>query len=156
MDSASPVSSPPKTARRLDSHENLVREEKVEGSSDRSFGMTFAVIFAVIGLWPLIHGVMPRLWAVIPAAIFLVLALAAPAVLGPLNRAWLKFGLLLHHVVTPIVMGLIFYVAVTPTGLILRAMGKDMLRLKPDPAAKSYWIHRTPPGPAPGSIRNQF
>jgi len=150
------VSSPPKTNRRLDSHETLTRDEKVEGSSDRAFGLTFAVILGVVGLWPLLHGVAPRLWALIPAAVFLLAALAAPFVLGPLNRVWLKFGLLLHHIVTPIVMGLIFYVAVTPTGLIMRAMGKDPLRLKPDKAARSYWIVRDPPGPAPGSIRNQF
>lgn len=150
------MSSPPKTTRRLDSHETLSREETVEGGSDRSFGLTFAVILGIIGLWPLIHGTMPRLWAVIPAGIFLVLALVVPSVLGPLNRAWLKFGLLLHHIVTPVVMGLIFYMAVTPTGLIMRAMGKDPLRLKPDKAARSYWIVRDPPGPAPGSIRNQF
>jgi hypothetical protein len=151
------VSSPPKPTRRLDSHENLTREEKVEGSSDRAFGITFAVVFGIIAAWPVIWWrAAPIWWALGVAGVFLAVGLVAPTVLGPLNKLWLRFGLLLHHIITPIVMGLIFFVAVTPTGLILRAMGKDMLRLKPDPAAKSYWIHRTPPGPAPGSIRNQF
>lgn len=141
---------------RPDFHENLRREETVEGSSDRSFGLTFAVILGVVGLLPLLRGNMPRLWALLPAAAFLAAALLMPTLLAPLNKVWLKFGLLLHSIITPVVMGLIFFVAVTPTGLIMRAMGKDPLRLKRDKATASYWIHRTPPGPPPGSIRNQF
>ena len=141
---------------RPDFHENLRREETVEGSSDRSFGLTFAVILGIVGLLPLLRGNMPRLWALLPAAAFLAAALLMPTLLAPLNKVWLKFGLLLHSIITPVVMGLIFFVAVTPTGLIMRAMGKDPLRLKRDKAAASYWIHRTPPGPPPGSIRNQF
>lgn len=137
-------------------HENLAREEAVEGSSDRAFGIVFTVVFAVIGAWPLPWGNPPRIWALVLAAAFLAVALAAPALLAPLNRLWLRLGLLLHKIITPLVMGLIFFLAVTPTGLILRAMGKDPLRLRRDAAANSYWIHRTPPGPPPGSIRNQF
>ncbi len=138
------------------SHENLSRTEEIVVGSDRNFGLTFAVVLAVVGLWPLLHGQAPRLWAVIPAGLFLLAALAFPGVLTPLKMLWMRFGLLLHHIVTPLVMGLIFYLAVTPTGLIMRAMGKDPLRLKRDPAAASYWILRDPPGPPPGSIRNQF
>lgn len=150
------MNQPAKQTPRPEFHENLRREEVVEGSSDRSFGLTFAVILGIIGLYPVIWGNMPRLWATVPAAGFLAAALLMPTLLGPLNKVWLKFGLLLHSIITPLVMGLIFFVAVTPTGLIMRAMGKDMLRLKRDKAADSYWIHRTPPGPPPGSIRNQF
>lgn len=138
-------------------HETLQREEVVEGSSDRAFGFTFAVVFTIIGMWPVVWWwTMPIWWALGVAGVFLALALACPAVLAPLNKLWLRFGLLLHAVITPVVMGLIFFVAVTPTGLIMRALGKDMLRLKRDDKATSYWIHRTPPGPEPGSIRNQF
>ncbi len=85
-----------------------------------------------------------------------MLAFAAPQVLAPLNRLWFKLGLLLHKIVNPIVLGIMFYVVVTPTGLIMRLLGKDLLRLKRDPAAASYWIERTPPGPKPESLGDQF
>jgi hypothetical protein len=88
--------------------------------------------------------------------LFLAAALLYPAVLNPLNRAWLKFGLLLHRLVSPFVMGLVFFGTVLPTGLIMRAMGKDLLRLKPQPDAESYWIVRQPPGPAPETMKDQF
>ena len=137
-------------------HEDLSRTDTVVVGSDRNFGLTFAVILGVVALWPLWYGDMIRLWAGIPAALFLLAALIFPRLLSPLKMLWMRFGLLLHAIITPLVMGLIFYLAVTPTGLILRAMGKDPLRLKRDPDAKSYWILRDPPGPPPGSIRKQF
>jgi hypothetical protein len=90
------------------------------------------------------------------AALFLAAALLRPALLNPLNRLWLKFGLLLHRVVNPIVMGLLFYGTVWPTGLVMRALGKDLLRLKRQPEAHSYWIVRAPPGPAPETMKDQF
>jgi hypothetical protein len=86
----------------------------------------------------------------------LAAALLYPAALNPLNRAWLKFGLLLHKVVNPIVMGLLFYGTVLPTGLVFRALGKDILRLRRQPEADSYWIVRQPPGPAPETMKDQF
>jgi len=143
-------------ARRPDFHEDLSRADEVTAGSDRNFGLTFAVILGVVGFLPLIHGGAPRLWAVVPAAFFLFAALLRPVVLAPLKQAWMRFGLVLHAIVTPVIMGLIFFAAVTPTGLIMRALGKDMLRLKRDPAATTYWIPRDPPGPPPGSIHNQF
>ena len=90
------------------------------------------------------------------AALFLAAALLRPAILNPLNRLWLKFGLLLHRVVNPIVMALLFYGTVLPTGLVMRALGKDLLRLKRQPDADSYWIVRQPPGPAPETMKDQF
>ena len=81
------------------------------------------------------------------AAMFLVAALLRPAILHPLNRLWLKFGLLLHRVVNPVIMALLFFGTVLPTGLVMRALGKDLLRLKRQPDADSYWIPRAPPGP---------
>jgi hypothetical protein len=137
-------------------HESFQRAEEVVGSSNRSFGVVFAVVFALIGLLPLFHGGAVRLWSLGVAAIFAALAFAAPQVLAPLNRLWLKLGLLLHKIVNPIVLGIMFYVVVTPTGLIMRLLGKDLLRLKRDPAAASYWIERTPPGPKPESLGDQF
>ncbi len=90
------------------------------------------------------------------AALFLTAALLYPAALAPLNRAWFKFGLLLHKVVTPIVMALVFYGTVLPTGLVMRAIGKRPLRLSRQPELKSYWIVREPPGPAAESMKDQF
>lgn len=129
---------------------------KVTAGSERSFGLVFACVFALIGVvpWTLGHGL--RSWALIVAAIFLAAAYLAPALLAPLNKLWFRFGLLLHNVVNPIVMALIFYGAVLPTGLMVRAMRKDLLRLKRDPQAQSYWIKREPPGPAPDSMTRQF
>ena len=97
-----------------------------------------------------------RIWAIGIAAAFAVVALARPGVLAPLNRLWTRFGLLLHKVVSPLIMGMLFYLTVTPIGLLMRAMGKDPLRLRPDPDAASYWIERDPPGPPPETMKNQF
>jgi hypothetical protein len=88
--------------------------------------------------------------------LFFVFACLWPAVLRPLNWVWLEFGLLLHKVVNPIVMALVFFGAGLPTGIIMRALGKDPLRLKRQPDANSYWIERRPPGPAPESMKDQF
>lgn len=124
--------------------------------SERSFGLVFAAVFLIIGAWPLKAGHDPRLWALGAAVAFLVIALAFPRALKPLNIVWFKFGMLLHHVMTPLIMGLLFFLTVTPVGLLMRATGKDPMRLKRDPKATSYWIDRAPPGPAPESMKTQF
>jgi hypothetical protein len=137
-------------------HESYERRDDVRGSSDRSFGIVFAVVFAVIGLLPMMFGGGVRAWALAIGAVFLLLALALPRSLAPLNRLWLRFGLLLHKAVSPIILGIMFYGAVTPIGLLMRALGKDQLRLKFDRQAASYWIERVPPGPPPESLKDQF
>lgn len=137
-------------------HEDFDRTEKVEGSSERTFGLVFAGLFAAVGLWPLLGGGGPRLWSLGIAALFLALATLRPAALRPLNRLWLRFGLLLHKVVNPLVLGLLFYATVTPTGLLMRLAGKDPLGRRFDPAASSYWVLRDPPGPAPETMKKQF
>ena len=137
-------------------HEDLTRKTKVPIGSDRSFGLVFAALFALVGAGPLIHGNDMRPWALGAAIGFLAVALLVPRALRPLNLLWFRFGLALHHVVTPVVMGLLFFLTVTPVGLLMRLSGKDPLRLKRDPAAASYWIHRQPPGPTPESMRHQF
>ncbi|MGE4280949.1 MAG: SxtJ family membrane protein [Magnetospirillum sp.] len=124
--------------------------------SERSFGVVFAVVFAIVALLPLKSGGDVRLWAVAVAVAFLAVSLTVPKVLRPLNLIWFKFGLLLHKIMTPLIMGLLFFLTVTPVGLLMRATGKDPMRLKRDPAATSYWISRDPPGPAPASMKNQF
>jgi len=128
----------------------------VRSSSNRAFGVVFAVVFAIVALWPVIGGGAVRIWAAAVAAAFLAVALAWPAALAPLNRAWTAFGLVLHKITNPIIMGLVFFGAVLPTALIMRALGKDPLRLRLDRGAKSYWIEREPPGPEPGSMNLQF
>ncbi len=138
------------------SHEVFFRDEKVVVGSDRSFGLVMAAALAAVtalnawhsgGLWPWTGGL---------AALLLAAAWLRPALLHPLNLIWLKFGLLLHRVVNPVLMALIFYGTVLPTGLVMRMMGKDLLRLKRQPGADSYWIVRKPPGPSPETMRDQF
>ncbi len=138
------------------SHERLARDEEIAGSSNRAFGLVFAGFFTIVGLWPLIGGEGPRLWCLGIAVAFAAVALIRPGLLAPLNRLWTKFGLVLHRVVNPIVMGLVFYVTITPMGLAMRLLGKDLLNLKFEPNRKSYWIERQPPGPAPDTMKNQF
>ena len=140
----------------MKTHERLAGDEPATGGSDRGFGVIFAVVFFAIGLFPLIDGAPPRGWALGIAAAFLAAALARPALLAPFNRVWFQFGLLAQRVVNPLVMAVIYFVVVTPTGIAMRTLGKDPLRLKYDPDAQSYWIHRDPPGPERESMRNQF
>ncbi|MDP8983075.1 MAG: SxtJ family membrane protein [Acidobacteriota bacterium] len=125
-------------------------------SSDRFFGLTAAIALAFFGLIPLIRGGRVRPWCLAASAVFLVLSLAAPAALHPLNRAWTALGQLIARVTNPIVTGLMFFAVFTPAALILRMLGRDLLSLKFDPAAPTYWILRHPPGPQPETMRNEF
>lgn len=145
-----------KRTKTVGTHERLTDTEAVKGSSDRSFGVVFAMVFTVIGLWPLLDGEGVRWWSLAIAAGFALVSAVRPGLLGPLNRLWLRFGLLLNRIVSPLVMAMLFYLVVTPIALAMRIAGKDPLRLKRDPEAKSYWIERDPPGPEPDSIKNQF
>jgi|SRR5690242_6046476 saxitoxin biosynthesis operon SxtJ-like protein len=137
-------------------HEEFRERTEVRRSSDRSFGFVFAGAFLVLALIPLLRGGEMRPWAIGIAAAFLALALLRPSLLAPLNRLWLGFGALLGRITNPVVMAVLFFFVVTPIALILRLQGKDALRLKFDRAARSYWIDRVPPGPAPASLRDQF
>lgn len=140
----------------IQTHEDLSRNEEVKGSSDRSFGVVFTVVFTVVGLWPLARGGEPRTWALAVAAAFLLAALARPSLLAPLNRLWFRFGLLLHRVVSPIILGLMFYAVFMPMGFLMRLFGKRPLGLGLDRTASSYWITREPAGPASESMKRQF
>lgn len=137
-------------------HESYSRDENIDGSSNRTFGCVFAAFFGLVGLLPLITGRPPRIWALGGGGIFLLVALLFPSVLAPLNRLWTKLGLLLHRVVSPIALGIMFFLVITPMGLVMRALGKDPLRLRLRPDAESYWIDRCPPGPAPETMKDQF
>lgn len=137
-------------------HEDLTREEVLEGSSDRACGLVFAAVFAIVAGWPLFYGEMPRWWAAGIALAFALVATVRPALLAGLNRVWTRFGHLLGRLVRPIALGIVFYGVMTPLGLAMRVAGKDPLRLKRDGGADSYWIPREPPGPPPDSMSNQF
>lgn len=137
-------------------HEVFSREEKIVAGSDRSFGFVMVAALAIVTLLNGWHAGRLWPWTGGLAALLLAAALLRPAMLHPLNRIWLKFGLLLHGIVNPIVMALVFYGTVLPTGLVMRALGKDLLRLKREPEAASYWIVRAPPGPAPETMKDQF
>ncbi len=137
-------------------HESFRERDAVKGSSNRSFGIVFAVVFAIIGLFPLIGGSSVRWWSLIVAGVFLALAFAAPKLLSPLNRLWMRFGLLLHRIVNPLVMALLFFLVVTPIALLMRLFGKRPLHLETEPDAESYWIPRDPPGPEPETMKQQF
>lgn len=137
-------------------HESFDRDTEVVGSSERSLGIVFAVVFALIGAVPWIFGGPLRLWALGAGILFLAVALVAPAVLKPLNRLWTRLGLLLHRVMSPVVLGFMFFVVITPLGLAMRVFRKRPLKLHFERDARSYWIERRPPGPPPNSFGDQF
>ena len=126
---------------------------KIKMGSERGFGLVISAAFWIVAFWPIMSGGNTRIWAVAIAGVFLVLAIAVPRVLAPLNKLWFKFGLLLGAIVNPIVMSLLFLLAILPTGIIMRILGKDLLRQKLNKSADSYWIKRE--GPM-GSMKNQF
>lgn len=140
----------------MSTHENLRSHGAVKTSSDRSFGLVFAVVFLLVGLYPILAGGPVRTWSLAVAGGFLIVALLAPRVLAPLNRLWTRFGIFLHRIVSPIVLAAILYLVITPVAVVMRLLGKDPLRTRFDPDARSYWIEREPPGPPPSSMSRQF
>lgn len=137
-------------------HEEFNRLDEAVPGSNRSFGFVFAIAFVVIGVLPLRRGRPIRAWALALGALFLLTALLKPGILQPLNRAWFQLGLLLGKIVNPIVLSLVFFLVFTPAALLLRLFGKDLLRLRPVPGSRSYWILRQPPGPDAASMSAQF
>jgi hypothetical protein len=137
-------------------NESAASHRRVVRGSDRSFGLVFAVVFALIALFPLWWGGPVRIWALVVAGAFAAAALLAPALLRPLSLLWFRIGLLLHRVVNPLLMAVLYFGVFTPMGLVLRARGKDLLNLRRDPDSASYWIAREPPAPKPGSMSKQF
>src|SRR5262245_7235933 len=124
--------------------------------SDRSFGLVMTGVFVLLASINAWHAGIWWPWMVAIAALFLASAWLRPGLLKPLNKAWFRFGLALHAIINPMVMGILFFGAVTPTGWIMRLRGKDLLRLKRVPQVDSYWIARRPPGPAPQTMKEQF
>ena len=124
--------------------------------SDKSFGLVFAAAFALVACWPLLHLNPPRWWALGVAAAFALVAMVRPDFLHPLNRVWLALGRLLHRVVSPLVMGAIFFLCVTPIAWIMRLRGKDVLSLAHRRDLSSYWIARAPSGREAETMKRQF
>ena len=120
--------------------------------SNKSFGIAFAVVFGLIAFWPLIKGNDIRIWALVISIIFFVLGLINSKILTPLNKLWFKFGIILGNFIAPIVMGIIFFLVVTPTGIIMKLLGKDLIKLKKN-NEKSYWIEKKN---IKSSMKNQF
>ena len=140
---------------RADSHDDLSRTGEVKASSDRSFGVIVAAVLLVLSALSYWHG--RAVWPVLlaGAAVLTGLAVMAPRWLAPLNRLWTKLGLLLHRIVSPVIMAFLFFGVITPIGIAMRLAGRDLLRLRFDRAATSYWLERRPPGPAPETMRKQ-
>ena len=120
----------------------MPHKPKIKISSNRSFGLVFFAVFLLIALWPLINEDQIRIWSIVISVIFLILGLINSKLLMPLNRLWSRFGMLLGSIVAPITMGIIFFAIVTPTGFIMRIVGKDLLKKKYDKNKKSYWEKR--------------
>ncbi|SRR5258706_2552030 len=133
-----------------------IPQRTAKPGSDRAFGLVFAGAFLLVALWPLFERAPLRLWAIAVAALFALCAWLAPQVLAPLNRIWFRFGELLHRIVSPIALGIIFFGVITPYALVMRLFGRDELLLRKSSARQSYWVRREPPGPPPDSFRNQF
>jgi|SRR5215471_2606079 len=137
-------------------HERLRGEERVKGSSDRSFGFTVAAACAALAaLKVLFAGSHAGRWFT-AAVVFFALAMLLPGTLRPLNRLWTRLGLTLHRILTPLMLLAVYFGAIAPTGILMRVFRKDLLRLHWAPDAKTYWIDRSPPGPRPPTLRRQY
>jgi hypothetical protein len=132
-----------------------IAAKDIRGGSNKGFGIVFCVFFAIIALWPVLFGNELRVWALACSFMFGFLAFAFPGALTLPNKIWTRFGLMLHIVTTPIIMGFIFFGVITPLAIIMRVLGKKTLALEYSPRS-SYWIQRTPPGPKPDSFTHQF
>ena len=126
--------------------------DDIKISSNRSFGIDFFVVFLLIALYPLTYSGEIRVWSLIISLIFLILGLLKSKILTPLNKFWFKFGIFLGKIISPVIMGVIFFLVVTPIGLIMRLLGKDVLNLKYN-KNKSYWIEKTG---LKSKMKNQF
>ena len=127
-------------------------QEKIKLPSNRNFGIVFSIVFLIIGIWPILNQNEIRIWSIIISLIFLILGLINSKFLSSLNKAWFKFGLILGSVIAPIVMGIIYFLVVTPTGLIMKALGKDLLGLKRN-KNNTYWLEKDNSN---NNLKNQF
>ena len=129
-----------------------MEDKKIKIGSNKSFGVVFSIVFLIISLFPLLNDNSIRIWSIILSLIFLILGLLNSNILAPLNRIWFKFGIILGGIVSPIIMGLVFFLVVTPTSLILRLFKKDTLNLKKSDSV-TYWIIKSD---KKSKMKNQF
>mgnify|MGYP006059350891 FL=1 len=129
-----------------------MKNNEIKISSNKSFGIVFAIVFFLIGLWPIIKSNDIRIWSLILSVIFLILGLMNSSILTPLNKIWFRFGIFLGNFIAPVVMGIIFFFVVTPIGLIMRLLGRDLIKLKKN-NENSYWIEKKD---TESSMRKQF
>ena len=127
-------------------------QEKIKLPSNRNFGIVFSIVFLIIAIWPILNQNEIRIWSIIISLIFLILGLINSKFLSPLNKAWFKFGLILGSLIAPIVMGIVFFLVVTPTGLIMKVLGKDLLGLKRN-KNNTYWLEKDNSN---NNLKNQF
>ena len=126
--------------------------DEIKISSNRSFGIVFFIVFLLIAIYPLLKDNDLRIWSLVISFIFLILGLINSKILTPLNRLWFKFGLLLGRFISPLIMGIIFFIVVTPIGIIMRLLKKDLLNLKYN-KKETYWIDKSGPK---SKMKNQF
>ena len=107
--------------------------------SNKSFGIVFFFVFLIVGIYPILKGNEPHYWSIIISVIFLILGLLNSIYLTPLNKLWFKFGILLGQIISPIVMGIVFFIVVTPIALFMKILNKDVLKLNKN-NKKTYWI----------------
>ena len=127
-------------------------QKNIKLPSNRNFGIVFFIVFLIIALWPVLKQNEIRIWSLIISFIFFALGLINSKLLTPLNKLWFKFGILLGNIISPIVMGIVFFLVVTPTGLVMRIFRKDILKLKKN-TSDSYWINKDDTN---SSMKNQF
>ena len=125
---------------------------KIKIGSNKSFGIVFFAVFFIISIWPLLSGNEIRYWSLVISVIFLILGIINSKILTPLNKTWFKIGILLGNIISPIIMGIIFFLVVTPTSLIMKILGKDLLNLKKN-TKNSYWIEKKNQN---SRMKNQF
>ena len=131
----------------------MLLKSKIKISSNRNFGLVFFFIFLVVSIWPLTHNESPRIWSAIISLVFLILVLTRSKLLTPLNRLWAKFGIILGSIIAPIVMGVVFFLVITPIGLVMKIIGKDLLSIKYDKKKETYWVKRDKPT---STMKQQF
>ena len=130
-----------------------MKQKEIKISSNKSFGLVFFVIFIIIALWPILNDGNIRIWSIIVSIIFLILGLLNSKILTPFNKLWMRLGALLGIIVSPIVMGVVYFGIITPIGLIMKLFGKDVLNLKLDKNKKTYWTLKKK---IPSKMKDQF
>ena len=129
-----------------------MNNSKIKIGSNKGFGIVFFTVFFIISIWPLLSGNEIRYWSLVISVVFLILGIINSKILTPLNKVWFKIGILLGNIISPIIMGIIFFLVVTPTSLIMKILGKDLLNLKKN-AKNSYWIEKKNQN---SRMKNQF